>query len=203
MVRVALAVAMLAAGVRAGDVAVCPGEGARYGDFKCNHDPTHRVCATLLGSDGQPENWGPRGNFWQITGQTAFQWDAMMRSPPNPGDSWCICMWATAELINAVGCDNVHLNCDATDVPYVLSQYQDGGQALSPAHACLERKCPERVAAASALLATPSGGSEAHVSAAAWLPGVCALAAVAAAVLGARRALRPRQTPPVDYVVLA
>ena len=30
------------------DIAVCPGEGLRYGDRKCNHDPTHRVCAQLL-----------------------------------------------------------------------------------------------------------------------------------------------------------
>ena len=30
----------------AGEVAVCPGEGPRYGDFKCNHDGTHRVSAT-------------------------------------------------------------------------------------------------------------------------------------------------------------
>ena len=29
-------------------VEVCPGEGARYGDFKCNHDGTHRVCAQLI-----------------------------------------------------------------------------------------------------------------------------------------------------------
>ena len=31
-------------------VSVCPGEGDRYGDFKCNHDKTHRVCAQLLDS---------------------------------------------------------------------------------------------------------------------------------------------------------
>ena len=29
-------------------IKVCPGEGPRYGDFKCNHDGTHRVCAQLL-----------------------------------------------------------------------------------------------------------------------------------------------------------
>ena len=32
------------------EIAVCPGEGPRYGDFKCNHDRTHRVCAQLLDS---------------------------------------------------------------------------------------------------------------------------------------------------------
>ena len=32
-------------------------------------------------------------------------------------------MWATARLIATVGCDNVHLNCAATDVSYVEKQY--------------------------------------------------------------------------------
>jgi|688.fasta_scaffold362814_1 hypothetical protein len=27
------------------NIEVCPGESDRYGDFKCNHDNTHRVCA--------------------------------------------------------------------------------------------------------------------------------------------------------------
>jgi hypothetical protein len=36
--------AVLGAGV-AHAIDVCPGEGPRYGDYKCNHDGTHRVCA--------------------------------------------------------------------------------------------------------------------------------------------------------------
>ncbi len=47
---------------------VCPGEGPRYGDFKCNHDATHRVCAKLIdGPTEQPLRWG-KGDFWEITG---------------------------------------------------------------------------------------------------------------------------------------
>ena len=57
-------------------------------------------------------------------------------------------MWATASLIQKVGCDNVHLRCASTDVDYVLSKYHDGGVELSAAHDCLERKCPEQAAAA-------------------------------------------------------
>eukprot|EP00928_Gymnodinium_smaydae_P067925 TRINITY_DN5093_c0_g1_i1.p1 TRINITY_DN5093_c0_g1~~TRINITY_DN5093_c0_g1_i1.p1 ORF type:complete len:220 (-),score=28.52 TRINITY_DN5093_c0_g1_i1:268-876(-) len=121
-------------------IEVCPGESARYGDHKCNHDQTHRVCATLLDKQGQPLNWGD-GDFWEITGQKAFQWDADIRA--NHGDSWCICMWATARLIESAGCDNVHLNCDATDVAYVEKQYSDGGVDLAPAKKCLEKKCPQ------------------------------------------------------------
>ena len=42
-------ISMLASSVQAlNDVEVCPGEGPRYGDFKCNHDGTHRVCAQLV-----------------------------------------------------------------------------------------------------------------------------------------------------------
>lgn len=124
-------------------VEVCPGEGPRYGDYKCNHDSTHRVCAQLVESktDSTPLSWGPAGDFWQITGQKAFQWNDRIVNPPNSGDSWCICMWATASLIEKVGCDNVHLRCDATDIEYVLSSYHDGGQSLHAAHECLKQKC--------------------------------------------------------------
>eukprot|EP00913_Durusdinium_trenchii_P026436 g24802.t1 len=80
-----------------------------------------------------------KGNFWEITGQTAFQWDSEIRK--NHGDSWCICMWATARLIATVGCENVHLRCDATDVAYVEKSYSDGGVDLAPAKECLQKKC--------------------------------------------------------------
>jgi hypothetical protein len=122
----------------AAGIAVCPGEGDRYEDFKCNHDFTHRVCAKLLDKSGSPLNWGA-GNFWQITGQEDFQWDDQIRA--NGGDSWCICMWATARLIEAAGCDAVHIDCAATDVAYVESKYTDGGVDLAPANKCLQQKC--------------------------------------------------------------
>ena len=43
--------------------------------FKCNHDGTHRVCAQLLESSGdhKPLSWGQSGDFWEITGQKAWQ----------------------------------------------------------------------------------------------------------------------------------
>ena len=48
-----------AIGVAAADIEACPGEGPRYGDFKCNHDGTHRVCAQLVDeSSSAPLVWG-------------------------------------------------------------------------------------------------------------------------------------------------
>merc|ERR1719440_2776078 len=145
MLAKALLVATLFLGMTAAqrDVAVCPGEGGRYGDHKCNHDSTHRVCAKLLGSDSQPLSWGPNGDFWRITGQKAWQWDDEIRN--NNGDSWCICMWATARLIESAGCENVHLHCDSTDIPFVMERYHDGGVDLEPAQKCLQEKCPHLI----------------------------------------------------------
>ena len=57
---------------KAGDVAVCPGEGPRYGDYKCNHDRTHRVCAKLVDNpqDCNELSWDESGDsFWDITGR--------------------------------------------------------------------------------------------------------------------------------------
>merc|ERR1712195_284344 len=120
-------------------VSKCPGEGPRYGDYKCNHDQTHRVCARLKDAKGAKKQWGS-GDFWAITQQP--DWSASVRQDPkNPGGDWCICMWATAKLIKEVGCENVHLDCGATDVAFVMGKYTDGGHDLEPAKNCLATKC--------------------------------------------------------------
>jgi hypothetical protein len=120
-------------------IEVCPGEGPRYGDYKCNHDGTHRVCAKLKDSSGGKLLWGNQ-DFWHLTGQS--DWSSAVGSDSgNPGGDWCICMWATASLISKVGCDNVHIDCSATDVGFVMSKYSDGGVDLAPAKDCITKKC--------------------------------------------------------------
>merc|ERR1712054_13251 len=119
----------------------CPGEGPRYGDYRCNHDGTHRVCARLKQPTpgGGKLLWGSK-DFWQLTGQP--DWSSQVGSDSrNPGGDWCICMWATARLISQVGCQNVHIDCSATDISYVMSKYTDGGTDLAPAKQCLQQKC--------------------------------------------------------------
>ena len=80
-------------------------EGPRYGDYKCIHDRTHRVCAQLVddASSCNELSWNEDGrSFWDITRQQRWNWKERVCNAPNPGDSWCICMWATANLIRVV-----------------------------------------------------------------------------------------------------
>ena len=44
-------------------------------------------------------------------------------------------------LYMQVGCDNVHIHCEATDVDHVLKSYTDGGVDLQVAKSCLQQKC--------------------------------------------------------------
>ena len=50
-------------------------------------------------------------------------------------------MWATASLINSVGCDNVHIRCEATDIDHLMRSYRDGGYKLHEAKECVAKKC--------------------------------------------------------------
>ena len=43
-----------------------------------------------------------------------------------------------------VGCDNVHIHCEATDVNHVLQSYTDGGVDLQVAKSCLQKKCTKQ-----------------------------------------------------------
>merc|ERR1719163_212526 len=129
-------------------IEVCKGEGPRYGDFKCNHDQTHRVCAKLKDDSGKKIDWANGKNFWQTTGQPDWS-NQVGADARNPGGNWCICMWATARLISAVGCDHVHIDCAATDLAFVEGRYSDGGVSLAPAKECLIKKCGKSAAATS------------------------------------------------------
>jgi len=139
------------------EIVPCPGDDR--GDYKCNHDATHRVCAKLVDNQkGQCKRlkWGTK-NFWELTDQVKYDWSKLICSDKDrygntkpSGEHWCICMWATEKLINKVECDNVHFQCDATDVNYILSKYHDtdvhGDQVeITNAKCCMLKKCGDFV----------------------------------------------------------
>jgi hypothetical protein len=133
----ALLAVALAADTTNASQTVCKGD--TRGDSKCNHDPTHRVCAKI-GDVGS--------SFWKFTGQTSWcdtkghysAGDDKVRCPPDE-PTWCICKWATAHWIEGVGCDNADIDCDATDICNLKSSYTDGGVELAPARDCIAVKC--------------------------------------------------------------
>ena len=159
---------LLAAGASAVDT--CSGD--TRSPYTCDQDSTHRVCATLMEScsPSTKMQWGSQ-DFWALTDQAAFDWSADICAEPNPGDSWCICMWATEELIERVGCDSINLTCEGTDVCYVLKSYTDAGMTgtkdLTVAHDCITSKCPAEAAACSDKGATSLAQVKAEVQTAA------------------------------------
>ena len=123
----------------ASGIEVCPGEGARYGDFKCNHDGTHRVRPAVDQSTSAPPR-GARAALLAAHQPEGVAVEPHDHDPPTPVTVVHLHVGA-ASLIEQVGCDNVHLRCEATDVQYVLSSYHDGGHKLDAAHECLRKKC--------------------------------------------------------------
>jgi len=100
--------------------------------------------------------WGSK-DFWELTDQVQYDWSDLICSnkdrynqPKPSGEHWCICMWATESLINQVQCENVHFQCSATDVNYILGKYHDtdvhGEKVeITNAKCCMLNKCRDYV----------------------------------------------------------
>lgn len=131
---------------------VCKGD--TRGDRRCNHDPTHRVCAEIGKADT---------SFWGFTGQASWcgtigyyggQYGDSVRCPPT-APTWCICKWATASWIQGEGCnDNISIDCAATDIcatdQGLFFSYDDFDVSLHPARDCARSKCPTQWSACEA-----------------------------------------------------
>jgi len=126
--------------------AVCKGD--TRGDRRCNHDPTHRVCARI----GDPDT-----SFWGFTGQHSWcgtigyyggQYGDHVRCPRDT-PTWCICKWATASWIQGETCnEQINIDCEATDICAtelgLFFSYNDFDVNLHPARECVQTKCAEQ-----------------------------------------------------------
>eukprot|EP00746_Dinoflagellata_sp_MGD_P020113 gnl/MRDRNA2_/MRDRNA2_146814_c0_seq1.p1 gnl/MRDRNA2_/MRDRNA2_146814_c0~~gnl/MRDRNA2_/MRDRNA2_146814_c0_seq1.p1 ORF type:complete len:193 (+),score=17.40 gnl/MRDRNA2_/MRDRNA2_146814_c0_seq1:423-1001(+) len=99
------------------------------------------VCIQLLDDQLQRLNWEPFGDFWDITNQRERVYYYLNGMRNNKGNSWCISMAETAVLVGTVGCENVRIQCDATDVGAAMTRYADGNVILEPAQECLSVQC--------------------------------------------------------------
>lgn len=106
----------------------CKGETRSNG--YCNFDSTHRVCAKINGRD----------DFFKATNQES--WCGVKdRCPNSSHPNWCICKWAFADWVDKVGCENVEIDCLASDIEHVLKSTTDANRNLTNAHECILKKC--------------------------------------------------------------
>ena len=94
----------------------------------------------------KPIKWDGK-DYWEVTEQTS--WQKKIVNEPNPGDHWCICKNAFIRFVKGVGCENITLKCDATDVQYVVDAYTDTGHIVENDEAllCIINQCPTYVSA--------------------------------------------------------
>ena len=106
-------------------------------------------------------------------------------------------MWATARLIETVGCDNVHLSCAATDIAYVEKQYTDGGVDLEPAKKCLQKKCPAQSLPVQRLsdASLPKLRASSSTATSSWLMAGCAAVAISVVAGAFLLRTRPQSEP--------
>lgn len=76
---------------------------------------------------------------WSITNARASVWEEHSDMCWKEGDSWCIGSLGFASLLQKVGCENMHIRCDVTDVDYVMARYSFYNFEL--AKACLRKEC--------------------------------------------------------------
>eukprot|EP00439_Symbiodinium_sp_Y106_P068271 s331_g11.t1 len=96
------------------------------------------VCLQLLDSAGKPREFMPGKDWWDVTGQSAHKWDDRIRS--NHGDSWCVCATCASEIVDLVGCQQMPIRCNATNMKDVFGIDLPIYASLDT---CLRTRCPE------------------------------------------------------------
>jgi len=130
---------------------VCPGSNRQ----QCNENNVHRVCLKLLSTNRagvkHPTIWGidtstPEGtmkDYWHITGKNSFRAEWWKQMADRDGDSRCVGVDSTAQLVKSVGCDAITIRCAATDLNYVFitDTPRTEGVDLKPLKACVKQQC--------------------------------------------------------------
>ena len=137
MIKGAFVISILSAATSVYGLDQCWGMTPINGDNRCNYDDSHVVCAQLL-----HKSWNYQGDsFYEILDQRNSEDYVTREMQDNGGNSYCIDMWALAEVINRVGCDNAHIVCSATNEGHALNLYAQTGDFGFKAFHCLQAMC--------------------------------------------------------------
>mmetsp|Transcript_33247 Transcript_33247/g.103190 ORF Transcript_33247/g.103190 Transcript_33247/m.103190 type:complete len:220 (-) Transcript_33247:70-729(-) len=192
------ALACAIAGARA--LSPCPGEtrGSHLCNFNDKDGFEFRVCQRVVGPGGAPLAVAGGKSWWVLSDQVDREGTMTKRVRAANGSSWCTCALCTSEVIAKVGCGSIPIQCNATDVAWVLSSTDVKLKALQ---GCLSSQC---TAPTQQLSDAGLGGPVSSVSRPAVLrpavaappPALAATALLAAGALGllARRRASGRGT---------
>jgi len=118
-----------------------------------------RFCMRLTDGDG-PYIFGDRDSenstereedvnkdgldWWEWSTQPKDRASWMKGILDTGGHSWCTCALCTSEAVDRFGCDNLDIQCDATDVAFIRYRVEhDHHDVLKSGYECLKKKCGE------------------------------------------------------------
>jgi len=109
---------------------------------KCDFDSTRKICIQLLDDSYEALAWndGSPTNTWDLKNAEGKLFGHEFRS--TGGRSWCTDMISVAKIIASVGCENMEIRCDKSNVHWAMAFY-----GLQPAKNCIKKRCPEEVSA--------------------------------------------------------
>ena len=99
---------------------------------------SHHVCLDINAMRGK--------NFCEMTGQPnwcAEESQCHDSSGKCSKKNWCVCQWAYDKALSSVSCDEIEIDCDATNMK-ALEAYQKEPIKYEKALRCLLRKCPQK-----------------------------------------------------------
>ena len=111
-------------------------------DGHCSYDGgdagSHHICLDINAMRGK--------NFCEMTGQPnwcAEESQCHDSSGKCSKKNWCVCQWAYDKALSSVSCDEIEIDCDATNMK-ALEAYQKEPIKYEKALRCLLRKCPQK-----------------------------------------------------------
>jgi len=129
----------------------------KWGKAVCQH-LGFRFCMRLITDEGKPYLFGDRASensteqeedlngdgldWWEWSTQPQHKDSWLKGIVDTGGTHWCSCALCTSEAVDRFGCDNLDIQCDATDMAFIRYRVEhDKHMVLKSGLECLEKKC--------------------------------------------------------------
>lgn len=119
-----------------------------------------RFCMRLITDEGKPYIYGDVDSenkteviedvnkdgldWWEWSTQPDGKKEWLKGIVKTGGHNWCTCALCTSEAVDRFGCDNLDIQCDATDMAFIRERVEkDKHMVLKSGLECLKKKCGE------------------------------------------------------------